>query len=126
MISRTDGPISEAAADQERANRAHLIERQQSLQTVADWTGGRAVLNTNRPEDSVQPILDESSAYYVLAFEAPDVKPDGRFHPVTVKVNRPDVQVRTTKGVLRRSGDEPSHSRRGDRLAGRVVSRAAA
>ena len=95
---RPERPISEAAAEQERANRAHLIERQQSLQTVADWTGGRAILNTNRPEESVRPILDESSAYYLLAFAAPDVKPDGRFHPVTVKVNRPDVQVRTRKG----------------------------
>ena len=95
---RPERSISEAAAEQERANRAQLIERQQSLQTVADWTGGRAILNTNRPEESVRPILDESSAYYLLAFAAPDVKPDGRFHPVTVKVNRPNVQVRTRKG----------------------------
>lgn len=90
--------VSESAAAQEQANRAHLIERQQSLQTVADWTGGRAVLNTNIPEQSVRPILAESSAYYLLAFQTSGVKGDGRFHPVTVKVNRPDVQVRTRKG----------------------------
>jgi VWFA-related protein len=91
-------PVSEAAATQEVANRAFLIERQQSLQLVADWTGGRAILNTNAPEKSVRPILEESSAYYLLAFQTSDVKPDGKFHPVTVKVNRPDVQVRTRKG----------------------------
>jgi VWFA-related protein len=90
-------PISEAAAEQERANRAHLVERQQSLQTVADWTGGRAIMNTNAPQDSVGPILDESSAYYLLAFQ-PDVKPDGRFHSIAVKVNRPGVSVRTRSG----------------------------
>ena len=55
-------------------NRAFLIERHQSLQTVADWTGGRAILNTNAPEESVRPILEESSAYYLLAFQASDVK----------------------------------------------------
>ena len=65
---------------------------------MADWTGGRAILNTNAPEESVRPILDESSAYYLLAFQTSDVKPDGSFHPITVKVNRPDVQVRTRKG----------------------------
>ena len=92
------GGVSGAARAQEQANRAFLIERQQSLQTVADWTGGRAILNTNVPERSVRPILDESSAYYLLAFQSSDVKRDGRFHPITVKVNRPDVQVRTRRG----------------------------
>jgi hypothetical protein len=87
-----------AAASQERANRAFLIERQQSLQTVADWTGGRAILNTNVPEQSVRPILEESSAYYLIAFETTDVKRDGRLHPITVRVNRPGVEVRTRKG----------------------------
>ena len=95
---RPDRSISEAAKEQEQANRAHLIERQQSLQTVADWTGGRSIVNTNNPEESVRPLLDESSAYYLVAFETSDVKPDGRFHPVTVKVNRQNVQVRTRKG----------------------------
>ena len=92
------GSVSAAAAAQEVANRAFLIARHQSLQTVADWTGGRAILNTNAPEKSVRPILEESSAYYLLAFQASDVKSDGKFHPITVKVNRPDVQVRTRKG----------------------------
>ena len=93
-----EGGVSGKAKSQEEANRAHLIERQQSLQTIADWTGGRAVLNTNVPEQSVRPILDESSAYYVLAFQTSDVTRDGRFHPITVKVNWPAVQVRTRKG----------------------------
>ncbi len=60
---KPDPPVSESAAAQERANRAFLIQRQQSLQTVADWTGGRAVLNANNPEESVRQILEESSAY---------------------------------------------------------------
>ena len=107
------GTVSTAAKAQEVANRAFLIERQQSLQTVADWTGGRAILNTNAPEKSVRPILEESSAYYLLAFQTSNVKADGKFHPITVKVNRPDVQVRTRKGyyadAITRGEDAPAH-----------------
>ena len=91
-------PVSESAKLQEEANRRFLIERHQSLQTLADATGGRAILNTNAPEASVPPILDELSSYYLIAFQAPDAKPDGRFHSITVKVNRPGVEVRTRKG----------------------------
>jgi VWFA-related protein len=100
---RGTGTSAMARAQDER-NRAHLIERQQSLQTVADWTGGRAVMNTNVPEASVGPILDESSAYYLLGFQATGGKSDGRFHPITVKVNRPDVQVRTRNGYYADAG----------------------
>jgi VWFA-related protein len=91
-------PVSESAKEQEEANRRFLIERHQSLQTLADATGGRAVLNTNAPDASVRPILDELSSYYLIAFEAPDARPDGRFHSITVKVNRPGLEVRTRKG----------------------------
>ncbi len=91
-------PVSGQAIQQEEMNRASLIARQQAIRTVADWTGGRTIVNTNDPQNSVRPILDESSSYYLLAFEATDVKGDGRFHPITVKVNRPGVQVRTRAG----------------------------
>jgi hypothetical protein len=95
---RPDRPVSEQATAQEKADRSSFIERQQSLQAVADATGGRAILNTNRPEESVRSILEESSAYYLVAFQVSDVKADGRFHPVSVKVSRPGLQVRTRKG----------------------------
>ena len=117
------GGVSGAARAQEQANRAFLIERQQSLQTVADWTGGRAILNTNVPEESVRPILDESSAYYLLAFEASDVKRDGRFHPITVKVNRPGVQVRTRKGYYADSIDPAATADSGATVSLEALSR---
>jgi VWFA-related protein len=43
------------------------IFRQQSLEVLPDYTGGRTVVNNNKPQDAIGPIFDESRSYYVLA-----------------------------------------------------------
>jgi VWFA-related protein len=86
------------AAAVERANRAVLLHRQNTLRELAHQTGGRAVLNTNAPAVSIRDILDESSSYYLLAFQTPIRPTDSGFHPITVKVNRRGVEVRTRRG----------------------------
>jgi VWFA-related protein len=43
------------------------IFRQQALEVLPDYTGGRTVLNNNKPQDAIGPIFDESRSYYVLA-----------------------------------------------------------
>jgi VWFA-related protein len=68
------------------------------LRTVAEQTGGRAVVNNNDMERAVPAVLAESSSYYLLGVEQPIVKDDGRFHPIRVRVNRPGVEVRTRTG----------------------------
>jgi VWFA-related protein len=41
--------------------------RQLSLAVLPDYTGGRVILNNNKPEAKVGPIFEESHSYYVLA-----------------------------------------------------------
>jgi VWFA-related protein len=48
-------------------DRSVNLFRQQSLEVLPDYTGGRTVLNNNNPQDAVGPIFDESRSYYVLA-----------------------------------------------------------
>ena len=43
------------------------IFRQQSLEVLPDYTGGRTIVNNNSPQDRIGPIFDESRSYYVLA-----------------------------------------------------------
>jgi hypothetical protein len=52
-----------------QADTADHLRDQGSLHVLPDLTGGRAVLNTNAPESQVPAILEESAAYYALAFE---------------------------------------------------------
>ena len=101
---------SKAAAALEQGNRARIVEAQETLRELAAQTGGRAIVNANDPENNLRAILDESSSYYFLAFQAAVSKPDGRFHPVTVKVKRPGLAVRTRNGYYARPTDVASLS----------------
>jgi VWFA-related protein len=69
------------------------------LRTMADRTGGFAIVETNAPEARVEEIYTATSAYYLLAYEIqrPD---DGKYRRVEVKVNRPGVTVHARKGFV--------------------------
>ena len=65
------------------------------LRILADDTGGRSLLNSNSIPDSIQQALDETSAYYLLAWR-PDTQEqrNGRARlKVSIK-NRPELRVR--------------------------------
>jgi VWFA-related protein len=81
--------------------------RQGNLSVLPDATGGRAVLNTNAPEERLFSIFRESSSYYVLGFEPATRKADGRFHEIRIKVNRPDTTVQARRGYYAAGGKTP-------------------
>jgi VWFA-related protein len=65
------------------------------LMTTASNTGGRAIVNTSEFEPGLDGIFEENSSYYVLGYAQPPKNKPGSLHRVTVRVNRPDVTVRT-------------------------------
>jgi len=68
------------------------------LKTIAENTGGRAVVNDNDPERHVPALLLESSSYYLLGFESAGKRAAAGFHRIHVKVNGRDVEVRARSG----------------------------
>ena len=68
------------------------------LKTVAENTGGRAVLNTNDFGPGVAAIFAENASYYLLGFNPNGPRQDGRFRRLEVRVNRPGATVRTRNG----------------------------
>ncbi|MCC7044342.1 MAG: VWA domain-containing protein [Acidobacteria bacterium] len=70
----------------------------ETLLAAADHTGGRAIVNTNAPEERVVEVFEETGAYYLLGFEPPADAAAGSFRNVTVRVNRPGVDVLTRRG----------------------------
>jgi len=69
-----------------------------SLRVFADATGGRTTIATNVPWEQVPQVFIENSSYYLLGIRPAAGAADGRFRRLTVKVQRPGVEVRTRAG----------------------------
>jgi VWFA-related protein len=74
--------------------------RQEFLRTMAETTGGRAVVNNNNMDVQVPSLLAESSSYYLLGVERPAAREDGRLRRIEVRVNRRGISVRTRQGYF--------------------------
>jgi VWFA-related protein len=74
---------------------------QLSLRTLADATGGVAVVNTNDFKEGLDRVLAYSKGYYVLAY-TPQEKFDNKFRKLDVKVRRGGVRVFKYAGYFAR------------------------
>ncbi len=61
-------------------------------------TGGRVVLNTNAPGSFLSDIFNESSTYYLVGFARGDGGRPGIRRNIRIRVNRPNVTVRSRVG----------------------------
>jgi hypothetical protein len=67
-----------------------------SLETLANVTGGFAIVNTNSFHAQIAQVFRETGSYYLLGFESHHA--DGKFRRLSVRVNRPGMTVRTRDG----------------------------
>ena len=101
-LSTRLGPFNELVA-------AHKATMQQDfLAQAAANTGGRTVMNTNDFEPGITDIFAENSSYYLVGFEPANTKPDGTLRRIQVKVNRPDVEVRTRSNYYAPEPEKPA------------------
>ena len=80
----------------------------ESLQTFSEETGGFAVVNSNGFATAYDRIVQENSAYYVLAYYPPNPKRDGKFHNISVRVTRPGLTVKSRRGYANPTGKVPA------------------
>ena len=64
-----------------------------SLQALADQTGGFNLSRSIHFGAPIRRIAQDLSAYYEITYRPPAGPPDGRYHSVSVKVNRKDLAV---------------------------------
>jgi len=78
------------------------------LSQLAQSTGGTFFHNSNDLAGGLRQAAEAPAYYYVLAFSPQNLKYDGRFHPLTVKLNHPaklTVQAREGYYAPRRAPD---------------------
>ena len=71
---------------------------QETLNTLASDTGGKAFFNNNDFAPAFQQIQKDTEAYYILGFRSPNRARDGRYRKLTVKLNRSDAKLEYRPG----------------------------
>ena len=79
-------------------NTASISARNENLRTLAANTDGLAIVDTNDLDKGMNRIIDDLSSYYLLGYTSTNSKLDGRYRKITVRVKRPNVQVRARRG----------------------------
>lgn len=67
--------------------------RGNSIETLADASGGRAIRLTNAPADQVPAVFDEMSVYYLIGYRPTYPLDDGRARQLRIDVSREGANV---------------------------------
>ena len=79
-----------------------------TMQELADSTGGQAYYNRNDVGQAIQEAIDDSRHTYSLAFYLPEKDLDGQFHHLTVKVDRPGLDLHYRRGYQATLDSQPA------------------
>jgi VWFA-related protein len=71
-----------------------------SLNLLAQNTGGRAFFNRNDIDRAIRDAVADSQVSYTLGYYPTHGKWDGKFHKIKVKVNRPGMEIRAREGYF--------------------------
>ena len=85
---------------------------QDSLRVIAEETGGIAVVNQNDFSKALKRIDAETSDYYVLGYYSKNPDPTKRRRQITVKINRPGLQVWARKEYVLKPPPAPTSSKK--------------
>jgi VWFA-related protein len=90
-----------------------LFASQETLQTLASDTGGRAFVDSNDFSDAFRQVQRDTSLYYLLGYNSANAAKDGRFRRITVRVKKPGLRVEHRAGYY--AERDFAHTNRQDR-----------
>jgi VWFA-related protein len=87
-----------------RTETALRSDDQAALNRLASETGGLALRNSNDLGRGLEAISNDLRSYYALSYSSTSTTQDGTFRPVSVRVLRKGVEVRTRSGYVAAPG----------------------
>ena len=70
------------------------------LRDLAQQTGGQTIAETNDLKAPLRVVMDEVRSYYEASYDPHISATDGRFRHISVKVDRPGIEVHTRSGYF--------------------------
>jgi|SRR5690242_2841341 len=98
-----ENPFSEGASLNRESDRR--FSDRQTMEDLAQQTGGKVCLQSNDLSGCVRKALDDSSSYYELAYYPADKNWHGEFRHIVLKTTRPGVQLSYRQGYFARESD---------------------
>ena len=95
-------------------------DERDTMLALAQETGGRAYLNKNDLNTGIARVLTTDSNYYTLAYTPRNIKWNGSYHTVSVKLRRKNVQLTYRRGY-HATGDSPITQQQASRILGEVL-----
>lgn len=96
--SLSDDPQVDYGTSRGFAN--ELLMAQESLISLAQETGGLAVVRQSDLAGGLARIERDTSRYYILGYVADPTTSPGKFRKIEVKVNRPGLTIRARRGYV--------------------------
>jgi VWFA-related protein len=81
-------------------HRSAITLKEDVMAELADGTGGRFFHNNNDLESGLRELTTAPEDLYLLQFSPKDVKEDGSYHALTVKVKQNGVRVQARRGYF--------------------------
>jgi VWFA-related protein len=87
-----------------------------AMNIIAGGTGGQAFYMINDVADAINAAVEDSEVTYALGFYPVDIKLDGSYHSLSVKVARKGVNLRHRKGYYATDLKQPTERQRKESL----------
>ncbi|MCG6926002.1 MAG: VWA domain-containing protein [Acidobacteria bacterium] len=100
-MTRRSGAVSKSEIQApEIAMESLRLNRQATLQQMAETTGGFLTANTNDLRKGLERAAADLREYYEIAYTPANPTPDGQWRNIEVKLSREDVEIRTRRGYF--------------------------